>query len=308
MLLVRPLLRINARRPRRAHVPVFFIFVVSNTGGLLTPLGDPPLFLGFLQGVPFGWTLGLWRQWLLVNGALLAVFAIWDRIADRADKTIASSTAKVGQTLAPGPATDPLRLEGWKWNGPLMLGVIGIILAKTFLPFPFGELGMLGLTGVSLWKTATPLREANGFSWGPMIEVAILFAGIFVAMVPALALLEEHGGKVGITQRWQFFWLTGCLSTLLDNAPTYVSMATLAAAGNGLGWLATQRPDLLAAISCGAVFMGANSYIGNGPNFMVKAIAEENGYAMPSFGRYMLTAAIVLFPLFGIVTIVFFRQ
>jgi len=301
MLLVRPLLRINAQRSRRAHVPVFFIFVVSNTGGLLTPLGDPPLFLGFLQGVPFDWTLGLWPQWLMVNGALLVVFAVWDRRADRVDKPNAFHPAKVGPT-------GPLRLEGWKWNLPLMLGVAGVVLAKTLVPFPFGELGMLGLTGLSLAKTAKPLREANGFSWGPMAEVAILFAGIFVAMVPALALLEEHGGKAGITRGWQFFWLTGCLSSLLDNAPTYVSMATLAAGGNGLGWLATERPGLLAAISCGAVFMGGNSYIGNGPNFMVKAIAEENGYAMPSFGRYMLVAAMVLFPVFGLVTLVFFRE
>ncbi|MBX9582528.1 MAG: sodium:proton antiporter [Gemmataceae bacterium] len=309
MLLVRPVLRINARRNRRAHVPVFFIFLVGNTGGLLTPLGDPPLFLGFLQGVPFGWTLGLWPQWLLVNGLVLAVFVVWDRLADRGEAPAALSEHETGPE-PDVPAHAPLRVEGLWLNGPLLLGVVGVVLFKKHLPFPAGELLMLGLTAASLWKTPRPWREANGFSWGPMAEVAVLFAGIFVAMAPALVLLAERGAGLGVSEPWQFFWLTGVLSSLLDNAPTYLTMAHLAAAVNGCGSIADLpacAPHLLAAVSCGAVFMGANSYIGNGPNFMVKAIAEEAGYPMPSFGRYMLIAGAVLLPVFGLVTLVFFR-
>lgn len=309
MLLIRPVLRINARRIRRTHVPVFFIFLVSNTGGLLTPLGDPPLFLGFLEGVPFAFTLTLWPQWLLVNGLVLAVFVVWDRRADRGETPAALAEHEAGpEPDLPGHA--PLRVEGLLLNGPLMLGVVGVVLFKKHLPFPLGELLMLGLTAVSLWKTPRPWRAANGFTWGPMAEVAVLFAGIFVTMVPALALLQERGAGLGVTEAWQFFWLTGVLSSLLDNAPTYLTMAQLAVAVNGCGSIAALAdcaPGLLAAVSCGAVFMGANSYIGNGPNFMVKAIAEEAGYPMPSFGRYMLIAGAVLLPVFGLVTAVFFR-
>ena len=309
MLLIRPILRINARRVNKLQVPIFFIFVVSNTGGLLTPLGDPPLFLGYLQGVPFAWTLRLWPQWLFVNGVLLAVFYAWSRRADRREPPAALIEHEAGPE-PDLPAHAPVRVEGLLLNGPLLLGVVAAVLFGKALPFPVGELLMLGLTGLSLWKTPNPWREANGFSWGPMAEVAVLFAGIFVTMVPALALLQEHGGKAGVTEPWQYFWLTGVLSSLLDNAPTYLTMAHLAAAVGGLGGvadLAAARPDLLAAVSCGAVFMGANSYIGNGPNFMVKAIAEEQGYAMPSFGGYMVYAAAVLLPVFAAVTAVFFR-
>lgn len=309
MLLIRPVLRINARRARRAHVPVFFIFLVSNTGGLLTPLGDPPLFLGYLEGVPFAFTLTLWPQWLVVNGLVLAVFFVWDRRADRGESAAALAEHEAGPE-PDVPAHAPLRIEGLLLNGPLLLGVVGVVLLKKYLPFPAGEAVMVGLAGLSLWKTPRPWREANGFTWGPMAEVAVLFAGIFVAMVPALALLGEHGAGLGVTEPWQFFWLTGVLSSLLDNAPTYLTMAQLAVAVGGcrdIADLAACRPDLLAAVSCGAVFMGANSYIGNGPNFMVKAIAEEAGYPMPSFGRYMAVAAAVLGPVFGLVTVLFFR-
>ena len=309
MLLIRPVLRINAKRRRKVHVPVFFIFLVSNTGGLLTPLGDPPLFLGFLQGVPFAWTLGLWPQWLLVNGLVLLIFVVWDRRADRGEAPAALTEHEAGPE-PDLPAHAPLRVEGLRLNGPLLLGVVGVVLFKKGLPFPVGEGLMLGLTGLSLWKTPRPWRAANGFTWGPMAEVAVLFAGIFVAMAPALVLLAERGGGLGLAEPWQFFWLTGVLSSLLDNAPTYLTMAHLAAAVSGGGSIAAlpeAAPRLLAAVSCGAVFLGANSYIGNGPNFMVKAIAEEAGYPMPSFGRYMLTAAMVLLPVFGVVTVVFFR-
>lgn len=301
MLLIRPILRANAHRFHRVHVPVFFIFVVSNTGGLLTPLGDPPLFLGFLQGVPFTWTLQLWPQWLFVNGLLLAVFTVWDRVAIRREQ------ARASQHVWGELPTEPLRLDGWRWNGPLMLGVVGAVLLKKYLPFPVGELIMVACAAASLWKTPKLLREENGFVWGPMVEVAVLFVGIFVTMVPALALLTEHGGKLGVTRPWEFFWITGLLSSLLDNAPTYLTMATLAAGGQDLAGLSLARPNLLAAISCGAVFMGANSYIGNGPNFMVKAIAEESRYHMPSFFGYVLYALLIQIPILIATTIIFFR-
>lgn len=309
MLLIRPVLRINAGRAQRLQVPIFFIFVVSNTGGLLTPLGDPPLFLGFVEGVPFGWTLRLWPQWLVVNGLVLAVFYVWQRRADRREAAAALAEHEAGPE-PDLPAHAPVHVEGLRLNGPLLLGVVGAVLAKPHLPFPVAELLLLGLTAASLRFTPNPWRQANGFTWGPMAEVAVLFAGIFVTMVPALALLQKHGAGLGVTEPWQYFWLTGVLSSLLDNAPTYLTVAHLAAVTAGAGdlpGLAAARPDLLAAVSCGAVFMGANSYIGNGPNFMVKAIAEEQGYRMPSFVGYMAYSAAVLGPVFVAVTVLFFR-
>ena len=161
---------------------------------------------------------------------------------------------------------------------------------------------------LSLLLSPQHLHKENQFAWGPIVEVAVRFIGIFVTMAPALAFLKEHGGKLGITEAWQYFWLTGGLSALLDNAPTYVTMCTLAGGGDDFGVLAESKPRVLAAISCGAVFMGACSYIGNGPNFMVKAIAEEAGYKMPSFFGYMLRFALpVLVPVFVVITVVFFR-
>jgi Na+/H+ antiporter NhaD/arsenite permease-like protein len=303
MLLVRPLLRTNSERRNTAHLPVFFIILVSNCGGLLTPLGDPPLFLGFLAGVDFGWTARLWPHWLLVNGVVLAVFYAVERRAYRREAP--------GALKADAARVHPLRLRGAGLNGPLMLGVIVLVLAKKYVPvFPACELGMLALTLVSLRFTPRSVREANRFTWGPMAEVAVLFAGIFVTMVPALALLNQHGRDLGVTEPWQFFWLTGALSAGLDNAPTYLTMAQLAVVVGGcrdVADLAACRPDLLAAVSTGAVFMGALTYIGNGPNFMVKAIAEESGYRMPSFFGYAGSAAAVLLPAFLGATVVFFR-
>ena len=164
----------------------------------------------------------------------------------------------------------------------------------------------ISLTLVSLAFTPKAVRSANQFAWGPIVEVAVVFAGIFTTMVPALLLLKVHGGAIPITEPWQFFWVTGLLSSVLDNAPTYLTIATLAADGQPLSWLPGNRPDVLAAISCGAVFMGANTYIGNGPNFMVKAIAEESGYAMPSFFGYLAYSGAVLLPVFAAVTWLFF--
>ena len=313
MVLIRPVLRINAVREHKSHVPVFFIFTVSNLGGLLTPLGDPPLFLGFLKGVGFFWTLSLWREWLLVNAVVLGIFYLWDAVAYHRESPEAIRRDETKH--------EPLCVEGL-WPGvPLLAGVLLAVLFQSEqvgraagAPFdadltvskPWGVALMAFLTLLSLGLGSRRLRDANRFEWGPMAEVAILFAGIFVTMVPALALLEAHGGELGVSKPWQFFWLTGILSSFLDNAPTYVTFGTLAAGGHDFGWLAANAPKLLAAISCGAVFMGANTYIGNGPNFMVKAIAESNGYRMPSFGAYMVHSALVLLPVFAGVTIVFF--
>jgi Na+/H+ antiporter NhaD/arsenite permease-like protein len=302
MVLVRPLLRTNRQRKRKNHVAVFFIFIVANTGGLLTPLGDPPLFLGYLEGVPFDWTLRLWPQWLAVNLTLLAIFYAWDARAYRRE-----SAADLGRNGAPA---EPLRLRGWKLNAPLFAGVIAAIVTRKYLPFPLVDIAMAGLTAVSLWKTPRSLRESNRFTWGPILEVAILFLGIFVCMVPAIALLQKHGGKLGLTTPLEFFWVAGGLSAVLDNAPTYVTLGTLAATVSqcdGLAELPDAGPDLLAAVSCGAVFLGALTYIGNGPNFMVKALAEESGYRMPTFFGYMAYSSAVLLPVFGVLSWIFFR-
>lgn len=302
MVLVHPLLRTNCERRNTRHIPVFFIFVVSNCGGLLTPLGDPPLFLGFLKGVGFFWTARLWPQWLLANGLLLTIFYVWDRRAYRREATADLERERV--------RVHPLRVRGLGLNGPLMLGAVLAVLAKKAMPFfPACEVILFWLGTVSWTQTPKSLRQANKFTWEPMAEVAVLFAGIFVAMVPALALAARHGDRLGVTEPWEFFWLTGVLSSGLDNAPTYVTMGELAvgaARTDGFAGLAADAPGLLAAVSCGAVFMGANSYIGNGPNFMVKAIAEKSGYAMPSFFGYVLLAAAVLGPIYVLMTVAFF--
>jgi Na+/H+ antiporter NhaD/arsenite permease-like protein len=305
MLLIRPVLRINKERTNSKHVPLFFIFTVSNLGGLLTPLGDPPLFLGFLNGVPFTWTLAFWPAWLLVNGIVLVIFFVWDALAFRREPRRAEAGA---------PLDRRLRLSGLV-NLPLLAGIIVGVLIQGALPDPWGELSgaivMVVMAGLSLQLTGRGLREANHFSWGPILEVAILFAGIFITMVPALELLGKHGKEAGISQPWQFFWLTGGLSAFLDNAPTYLTFATMAAGSRDFDVLVRNQaagmngPLVLAAISCGAVFLGALTYIGNGPNFMVKAIADEAGFRMPSFFGYLGYASIVLLPVFLLYTVLF---
>jgi Na+/H+ antiporter NhaD/arsenite permease-like protein len=303
MLLIRPLLKTNQQRKRTFHIPIFFIFIVSNTGGLLTPLGDPPLFLGFIKGISFVWTFTLWKQWLLVNSILLLIFLIFDIVQYR--KESAQDLIRDDST------THSLKLSGAALNIPLMIGVIAAILAKKLpIPFPFPELAMIACSVTSFLITPKSIHSANRFQWAPILEVAVLFAGIFICMIPALALIEMHGRATGISEPWQYFWMTGLLSSALDNAPTYLAMGTLATQVSdtgSLGELALHRPDLLAAVSCGAVFMGANSYIGNGPNFMVKAIAEDMKYKMPSFFGYTFWAILVLIPLFTLISIVFFR-
>lgn len=315
MILIRPVLRINSERKRTAHIPVFFIFSVSNLGGLLTPLGDPPLFLGFLKGVDFFWTTALWREWIVANGLVLTVFYVWDWLAFRREspEDIQKERIRVHR----------LRIAGLKTNAPLLAVVLVAVLMQSArvgaglgkwlgvgdltLIRPWGEFVMLAAATLSLTVSPKHHHKENRFAWGPILEVAILFVGIFITMAPALALLKEHGAKLGVTEPWQYFWLTGGLSAFLDNAPTYVTLATLAAEGDDFAALAANKPLILAAISCGAVFMGACSYIGNGPNFMVKAIAEEAGYPMPTFFGYMLRYTLpVLVPIFAIVTYVFF--
>jgi Na+/H+ antiporter NhaD/arsenite permease-like protein len=301
MLLIRPMLRMNRGREHVAHIPIFFIFTVSNIGGLLTPLGDPPLFLGFLKGVHFTWTFGLWREWLIVLGAVLIVFYVWDSITyAREPKKAVPGDERLGEQLS---------IQG-SFNFVLLAGVILGVVLQGFIPGETGEVigavVMVVMAGLSLWLTPWSFRKANEFNWDPIIEVAVLFAGIFAAMVPALELLKEHGKEFALTQPWQYFWLTGLLSSFLDNAPTYLAFATLAAGSDDLGSLMTTAPDILAAISCGAVFMGANTYIGNGPNFMVKAIADSAGYKTPSFFGYFAYSCLILMPIFVVITFVFF--
>jgi Na+/H+ antiporter NhaD/arsenite permease-like protein len=313
MVLIRPLLRANEKRARRAHLVVFFIFIVSNCGGLLTPLGDPPLFLGFLKGVPFAWTLSLWKEWLIVNGGLLALFHLVDGfILDREE--LADERPLLQDVLQ----HEPLRIEGLR-NVLLLVLVMGVIVAQGAGGWTFGvqQVLVLGLAFVSYRTTARSVHEANRFSFGPIVEVAVLFLGIFVTMIAPVLILNARGSELGITQPWQYFWATGLLSSFLDNAPTYLTMSASATGQLGvsiesphyLGDVLAQgaaAAKILAAISCGAVFMGANTYIGNGPNFMVKAIAEDAGVRMPSFFGYVAWSLVILVPLFAIVTLVCF--
>lgn len=289
MLLIRPLLRTNQERKRVKHIPLFFIFTVSNIGGLLTPIGDPPLFLGYLRGVPFFWTLKLFPIWVFSIGILLALFYIVDR---RAYALETQQDLQVDQLHR-----SPLKIKG-AFNIPILL----LAVSAVFLPSPYRELTMLILAGLSLKTTPRQLRHANSFSFHPLNEVALIFAGIFIAMVPALELLKLHGPEFGITAPGQFFWLTGLLSAFLDNAPTYLTFLSLGQGLNlpGATVIGLTEP-ILAAISAGAVLMGALTYIGNGPNFMVKAIADEMGLRTPSFFAYLGIATVILMPIFLVV-------
>ncbi len=285
MLLIRTFLRTNSQRENREHLPFFFILIVANCGGLLTPLGDPPLFLGYLRGVPFTWTLRLFPVWLLAVGWLLALFYFVDRRAYRRESA--------QRQLRDRREAVPLKVLG-KRNIPLLLAVVAAVL----LPSPWRELCMAGLSALSLLGGARTARTANAFSFAPIIEVATLFAGIFITMVPALALLEQHGAELGLSRPWQFFLVTGSLSSVLDNAPTYLTFLSAAQSLGLTPQVAGVPHTFLAAISAGAVLMGANTYIGNGPNFMVKAIADLSGYQTASFARHALTALLVLSPVY----------
>ncbi len=304
VLLIRPLLETNSERKRVSHLPIFFIFLVCNVGGCLTPLGDPPLFLGFLEGVPFAWTLQLLPEWAFMVAALLTIFYFADRYAIRHETAAALRLDR--------RRTRPLRVFG-AHNLVFLLGVLlAVLLVRSELP---RVLLMLAMGAGSYFTTRREIHRGNQFSFYPINEVAIVFAGIFVTMVPALLILQSRGASLGIDQPWQFFWLTGGLSSFLDNAPTYLTFSRLALSVAGL---APEPPGplsvlvhhetgaaLLRAISLGAVFMGANTYIGNGPNFMIKAIVEHRKIRMPSFFGYMLWSAGILVPLFLLVTAIF---
>ena len=337
MVLVRPLLRANAWRRSQVHVVIFFIFLIANIGGSLTPLGDPPLFLGFLHGVPFFWvTKGLLPHMLVASALVLAAFAVVDTVLYRREKVRPGATGKSG-----------IRIEGLH-NGLFLLGVMGAVVLSGSLKLPEITVLRLGshpvsvplqnwlkdaiivLMGIlSLRTTRRALRERNGFSWAPIQEVAYLFAGIFITIIPALAILKagSEGALAGLVGAVhgpvRFFWATGALSSFLDNAPTYLTFFNAALGDLGvteamvpglLGYpsqLAVLNPEFvhdLQAISAGAVFMGAMTYIGNAPNFMVKSIAEEAGIRMPSFFGYLFKwSAPVLLPVFVVVTLLFFR-
>lgn len=325
VLLIRPLLRANERRAYTTHIVVFFIFIVSNAAGLLTPLGDPPLFLGFLRGVPFTWTFRLAAPWALVNGVLLALFTIIDRVIAAREKR--SPRRAAGISHLPTSPHEPLHLDG-SINLFWLLGIVIVVFVMGTYGTPlFGDsylrslvqvLGMVGCGALSLISTKRAIHEANRFNWAPIIEVAVVFIGVFVTMIPALSFLGERGASLGVTKPWQFFWASGALSSVLDNAPTYLTFASLAvgvtnSAGatlsvENLGALAfhPSGQHLLEAVSCGAVFMGAITYIGNGPNFIVKAIAEQHHVRMPSFFGYTLWSFAILVPLFGVVSHLFF--
>ncbi len=313
MVLIRPLLATNQERRHKVHTVIFFIFMVCNCGGLLLPIGDPPLFLGYLRGVPFTWTMQLWPYWLAVNSILLALYYVWDRYAysQESPADIALDETHIR----------PLKLEG-TLNLALLAAVVfcvawlipGKSLPGTSIVCPvlLREAVMLLLVVASLWLTPAAIRVGNHFDYSAIGEVAALFSGIFICMQAPIEILVVQGAELGLRSPVQFFWATGILSSFLDNAPTYVVFFEAARslpleAGAALVDLAQSRTisePLLSAISMGAVFMGANSYIGNGPNFMVKSIAERRGIQMPSFFGYMAYAAVLLIPVFAVVTMV----
>jgi Na+/H+ antiporter NhaD/arsenite permease-like protein len=310
MLLIRPYLRANHRRQRRAHLGVFFIFIVSNIGGLLTPLGDPPLFLGFLRGVPFGWTLSLLPIWLTALVPLLIVFNLYDQyVFVREDVETPGALAEDVQPRR------HLAIQGGL-NFVFLLGVMFSAILSGYFGWPRGvqESLMIVMALLSWFTTSAAVHKANHFHLHPIAEVAAVFLGIFITMIPALEILRSHATQLGLKAPWQYFWMSGGLSSFLDNAPTYLTFTAMASGLVGssseslAGLLQSELGvALLRAVSVGSVFMGANSYIGNGPNFMVKSIAERNGVKMPSFGGYLVYSGAILIPLFILVTMIFFR-
>lgn len=321
MVMIRPVLRANDDRKHNVHVVVFFIFLVSNIGGSLTPLGDPPLFLGFLRGVDFFWTTQhLFPETLFVVGIVLAVFLALDTVIYKRE----------GHKPSDPTPDQPIRVAG---GANMLLGAVIIIAILLSAKVQLGTLSIFGtevavqnlirdaamvlVTLVSLLVTPKRSHVANAFAWSPILEVAALFAGIFVTIIPVLAMLRAGSSGAfaplvamvtnadGSANVAAYFWLTGALSSFLDNAPTYLVFFELA--GGRAEWLMREGALSLAAISAGAVFMGANTYIGNAPNFMVYAIARQNGVQMPSFFGYMLWSGGVLLPIFVLTTLVFFR-
>ncbi len=328
MLMVRPVIKMNAWRKRKKHIMVFFIFMVSNMGGCLTPIGDPPLLMGFMRGVPFFWSLKLLPVLLLNMVILLFVFYHLDKRAYRKD---------IAQGRKPDiskPYTE-FRIDGMH-NLLFIVMIVAAVILSGLLPttaafqdaagnvrgihllgevvFTYPamiEIALILLAAfLSFRTTRKSIRKRNHFTWGPIREVAVLFIGIFITMQPALMLLKTVGPSLGISQPWQMFWSTGLLSSFLDNTPTYLVFLTTAGTLGFTSGIATSLgtvpAGVLSAISCGAVFMGANTYIGNAPNFMVKSISEENGVLMPSFFGYILWSVVFLVPVFLVDTMVFF--
>lgn len=329
MLLIRPLIRANAHRQKRVHIIIFFIFIVSNIGGSLTPLGDPPLFLGFLKGVTFFWTLThLWQETLFLIVMLLVIFYLLDTYFSR--KELQTSACKMDAALAPCRHAPGLAIKG-QINFVLLLCVIGLVLMsgiwkpeiyfqvsgiKISLPNILRDLGLLLIAVVSMVITHTDIRRANQFTWAPMVEVAKLFAGIFLTIVPVIEMLragmDGHFSAIisavndtqGEPIPAMYFWATGLLSSFLDNAPTYLVFFNTASGDAQV--MMNQLSMVLVAISAGAVFMGANTYIGNAPNLMVKAIAQERDIRMPGFFGYMLWSCGILVPLFVLITLIWY--
>ena len=328
MLMVRPVIKMNSWRRRKSHIMIFFIFMVSNMGGCLTPIGDPPLLMGFMRGVPFFWSLHLFPVLIFNMVILLFVFYHLDKRNYRRD------IAEGRKPDISKPGTE-FRIDGLHNIIFLIMIVAAVILSGVLPGMPafqdaagnargihiFGEVSLsfpslieivliLLAAFLSFKTTDKEVRVKNHFTWGAIKEVAVLFIGIFITMQPALMLLKAVGPNLGITEPYQMFWATGALSSFLDNTPTYLVFLTTAGTLGFTGGIATTLGTLpakmLSAISCGAVFMGANTYIGNAPNFMVKSISDENGVNMPSFFGYMLWSVAVLIPVFIIDMFVFF--
>jgi len=317
MLLIRPLLQINSERQNVRHTVIFFIFLVSNIGGCLLPIGDPPLFLGYLRGVPFLWTFQLWKQWLFCVAILLALYYVWDSAAYRREPARAIKTDE--------SVRRPMEFRGlvnliWLAGVILAVGLLvpgqKLIGTDWVVPPYLREAVQLAMAGLSWLTTSMPIRRDNSFNFAAIGEVAALFIGIFICMQVPVEILKAKGDELGLHQPWHFFWASGTLSSFLDNAPTYAVYFETAGAlhESGMALMHGVRTatgvipiPLLVAVSLGSVFMGANTYIGNGPNFMVKSIAEQSGVKMPSFFGYMLYSGGILIPLFVAVTLVFLR-
>jgi Na+/H+ antiporter NhaD/arsenite permease-like protein len=292
MLMIRPLLWTNRQREHRAHLVPFFIIAVANAGGLLTPLGDPPLLVGYIEGVPFFWTLRLFPAWLLYVGVTAIALYFVDRSAYARESAAALALDRAEVV--------PLKLAG-KRNVALMIAVVPAAL----LPLGLREFAMAAIAGVSLAVTPAAQRRASGFTFAPIVDVAIIFIGLFECLGPIQGALAAAAPWLPLRHGWQLFWGSGLLSSVLDNAPTYTAFAALArGASNGAGLVAGVAPYKLAAVSIGSVVMGATTYIGNGPNLMVKAIAERDGFPTPSFIRYAIFAFTAMLPAHLVTTLV----
>jgi Na+/H+ antiporter NhaD/arsenite permease-like protein len=314
MLMIRPLLQINQQRKHRVHTVLFFIALVANCGGLLTPLGDPPLFLLYLRGASFEWFFELLPQWIFVGFVLLAIYAVVDKWLYKQEP--------IEHLKRDAQEQEPINVTGsinFIWLAAVIACVIFLNAsyipamadhhAPLYLKF-LREIALLVIILLSLKTTDREVREANHFSWEPIAEVAILFVGIFTTMTPALLYLNAHAPSLGLSEPWQFYYSTGILSSFLDNAPTAVAFHTVASGlpvVEGATYVAGIPEVLLKVISLGAVFFGAMTYIGNGPNFMVKAIAEQEGVEMPSFFGYMVKfSLVVLLPVYVLTQLIFF--